>query len=116
MLVAFGLSVVAQHRSVLLLQAIDGSHFSKRDNHVTYGLKAGDKSSLCPITGQPLFASQDKACIQTRNACFPVKIVLGKETKEMYQEFKHLFDLLKGSEDGDDPENNFVSGVLGEEF
>jgi hypothetical protein len=61
MLVAFGLAAPAKHRSVLLLQAIDGSHFSKRDNHVTHGLKVGDKTSLCPITGQPLFASQDKA-------------------------------------------------------
>ena len=116
MLVAFGLVAAAKQRSVLILQAIDGSHFSKRDNHVTYGLKAGDKASICPMTGQPIFASQDKACIQTRNACFPVKIVLGKETKQMYQEFKHLFDLLKGSEDGDDPENNFVSGLLSADF
>jgi hypothetical protein len=116
MLVAFGLEAVAKHRPVLILQAIDGSHFSKRDHHVTYGLKAGDKASLCPITRQPLFASQDRACIQTRNACFPVKIVLGKETKQMYKEFKPLFDILKGSENGEDPENNLVCGLLPEEF
>jgi hypothetical protein len=54
--------------------------------------------------------------MQTRNACFPAKIALGKETKEMHQKFKHLFDLLKGSEDDDDPGNNLVSGLLSDEF
>ena len=43
------------------------------------------KKDLCPLA--------KKYLPQTRNLCFPYKIVMGQETAQMYkEEFKDLFD------------------------
>ena len=93
---AYGLEQQAKERSVRISQAIDGAQLSKRMTHVLYGIKMQDHAAVCPFTNRPLLGNPDIQCCQSRNACFPIKMVMARETKEIYAEYKHLFDFFKG--------------------
>lgn len=88
MLKAFSLDDVAKQRKVRINQAIDGAQLTTRTNHCTLGLKMCDKSAIDPLTGNLLYASTDETTIQSRNNCFPLKIVFSRETKEVLEEFR----------------------------
>jgi hypothetical protein len=92
---SFQLEDIAKTRPVTLSQSIDGAQLNKRDTHVLYGMKVNDKAAICPVTKQPIFANPDKTTLQSRNNCFPLKMILARETKQIYQEFKVLFDMFK---------------------
>ena len=96
MLKGFGLYDAAKERPVEVHQSIDGSQFSKRVTHVSYGLKIADKAAVCPFKKQAIFANPDETILQSRNLCFPVKIILSPETKAIYSEFQHLFERFNG--------------------
>ena len=91
----FGLIEIAKGRPVKLNHSIDGSQISKNVTHVTYGLKVADKAATCPFKKQPIFANANETTLQSRNNCFPLKIVMARETKEIYKEFSHFFEYFE---------------------
>jgi hypothetical protein len=71
--------------------SLDGTRLSKRYVHVTLGFKISNIAAHDVYTLRPLFASQDPLLLQSRNLCIPVKIIMKKEIKEVYGEFKQIF-------------------------
>jgi hypothetical protein len=106
---SFQLEEVAKTRSIGLSQSIDGAQLNKRDTHVLYGLKVNDKAAICPVTKRPIFANSDKTILQSRNNCFPVKMIMARETMQIYQEFKILFDTFKN-------EGTVEESLLGDDY
>ena len=96
MLKGFGLYDIAKERPVDVHQSIDGAQISKHVTHVSYGLKMADKAAVCPFKKQPIFANPNETILQSRNLCFPVKIIMMPETKAIYSEFEHLFARFNG--------------------
>ena len=98
---AFKLDKVAETRRVSIATSIDAAQLSKRHIHTTMGIKINDKEAICPFTDRPIFgydendSSQEStlvhSLVQSRNCCFPVKIVLAKETKSIYKHFESVF-------------------------
>jgi len=73
----FGLEEQAKERSITIHQAMDGAQLSKNITHITYGFKMADHGGLCPFSKKPLFGgNDDEASVQSRNNCFPLKIVM----------------------------------------
>lgn len=92
---AYNLKDVAKERCVVINQAIDGAQLSSRTHHCTYGLKVGDKAAVDPITKNFLFGSTDKTTLQSKNQCFPLKIVFERETKEIIKEFRPVMEKVR---------------------
>jgi hypothetical protein len=61
-------------------------------HHTTYGLKMADKAANDPITGQLIYGSTDNSTLQSRKIFFPLKIVLKRETKELFSEFTQIMN------------------------
>ena len=86
----------AHSRSICVAQSIDGMQLSKNISMTAAGIKMNDLAACCPFTKKP-FASQDAAGkqvirgFQSRNACFPLQIQIGKETQESFKNFQSLF-------------------------
>ena len=107
---AYGLEDQARERSVRISQAIDGAQLSKRMTHVLYGLKMNDHAAICPLTKRPLLGNPDKECCQSRNACFPIKMIMGRETKSIYAHYKHLFDFFNAERS--DARESIIDGAF----
>ena len=61
------------------------------------GVKVNDKRACCPITKRRFADSIDtKRCggVQSRNTCFPLQIMIGKETKANFPYFSPLFAFM----------------------
>jgi uncharacterized protein len=87
MIKAYNLNEVAKYRSIKINQAIDAALITTNMHHTTYGLKMIDKAAYDPVTKRLIYASTDSSTLQSRNNCFPLMIVLRRETKELLQEF-----------------------------
>jgi hypothetical protein len=112
---AFGLEEVAKHRPIRINLSIDGAQISKRIVHVTMGFKIVDVAAKCPFSGRPLFMNNDDQIMQSRNLSIPVKMVMKKETKAVYDEFTQVFNkFLELSDSWDEeksgprPENKYT--------
>jgi hypothetical protein len=92
---AFGLTEEAKVRPIRISLSIDGAQISKRIMHVTMGFKINDPSARCPFTRRPLFLSQDEQIMQSRQICWPTKIILKKETKDCYKHFAEQFKAFR---------------------
>ena len=91
---------------------LDGAKLSRNLSHVTAGIKIVDKRACDPNTGAPLFVASDGSTnqsVQSREFCFPVKILLAPDSKDLYKnefaDFFKYFDALgrnglKASEHG----------------
>jgi hypothetical protein len=70
----------------------DGGSVSRFLGHVTGGYKLVDKISKHPKTKVALFGESGHEKMQSHVHCFPIKIALAKDTKELYKvEFNDLF-------------------------
>jgi hypothetical protein len=54
-----------------------------------------DKAAIDPVTGNYLFASEEETTLQSKHNCFPLKIVFGRETKELLEEFRDQMKNVK---------------------
>jgi len=93
---SFGLSSVAEERSVHVSGAIDGANITSYLQHVVSGFKIKDRCAIDPMTGLPVFAGMHSN-VQSRLMCFPTNLHMGKETKNKYNEFRDFFDFFKCS-------------------
>jgi hypothetical protein len=62
---------------------LDGADLSRNISHVTAGIKINDPRAIDPKTGIPI--GQDHSMpVQSRELCYPFKILIAKDTKELY--------------------------------
>jgi hypothetical protein len=75
---------------------LDGAKLSRNLLHVTAGIKIVDKRACNPMTVAPaLFVASDGSTnqsVQSREFCFPIKILLVPDSKDLYKnEFAEFF-------------------------
>jgi hypothetical protein len=91
---SFSLYEVAQRESVELSITLDGAELCNGLSHLTAGVKITDHRAVDPRSGIPLscdglFGRIFK--VQSRNYCFALKSLLGKDCKTAYKEFSDFF-------------------------
>ena len=91
---AFHLDEIGKTRSLSVASSIDGASLSKNLSIIAGGIKIIDKAARCPLTRRPLLDNPATMSAQSRNLCIPLKIMMGRETKETFTEFKTLFSFL----------------------
>ncbi len=94
---AFKLEREALHQSISLSTSIGTAQLSKRQVHTTMGIKINDCAATCPITRTSIFANSLTNCllVQSRNNCFPLKVILTPETKGIYKHFADVLEYLQ---------------------
>jgi hypothetical protein len=91
----FGLYEISQQQSAELSFTLDGADLCDGIMHLTAGIKLTDGRAIDPRDGSPL--SMDDVSFghifdnQSRNYCFAMKSLIGKDTKWAYKEFADLF-------------------------
>jgi hypothetical protein len=98
---AYGLIGIGQAYSCLCIYALDGASITKNLGHVLGGFKVADPSAVCPMTGDMLLHNPTEMNAQSRNLCFPLKMIMGKDTKETIQEFAPMFQFMEDCESHD---------------
>ncbi len=92
----FGLEQQAKERCIAIHQAMDGAQLSKNITHVTYGFKMADHGALCPFSKKPLFGgNENEASVQSRNNCFPLKIVMERESNKIVELMRPIISVVK---------------------
>jgi hypothetical protein len=97
LLQSFSLYDIAQRETVELCIALDGAELCNGIQHLTAGIKITDRRAIDPKDGVPL--STDGVLgrifkVQSRNYCFAMKSLLGKDCKKAYKEFSDFFSSL----------------------
>ena len=94
---------------VMVAVTFDGGSVSRFLGHVTGGFKLVDKRCQNPKTGEFLFGESGNVKVQSHVHCFPIKIALSKDSKQLYQtEFADFFRFLKEYEREKDYRVKFV--------
>ena len=88
---AFGLMDEAKHRSVELGLASDGAQLTNTISHVAAGLKFNDVAMKDPTTKKPMLLHSPDSLVQSRNLCFPLRIVIAKDNKMTLEGFRSLY-------------------------
>jgi hypothetical protein len=65
---------------------LDGADLSQNISHVTAGIKINDPRAVDPISGIPI-GMEDSTKVQSRELCFPLKVLIAKDTKELYHKY-----------------------------
>ncbi|KAI2505217.1 hypothetical protein MHU86_9213 [Fragilaria crotonensis] len=91
---AFHLDTIGKLRSLSIASSIDGASLSKNLSVIAGGIKITDRAARCPITCRPLLDNPCTMSAQSRNLCIPLKIMMGRETKETFVEFGSLSSFL----------------------
>jgi hypothetical protein len=79
---------------VQLACTLDGADISRFVSHVTAGIKILDPRAIDPISHLPIGLDGSKK-VQSRDLCFPFKMMLTRDTKTLYHEhFKDFFDFF----------------------
>ena len=73
---------------------VDGASLSKNLSIIAGGVKITDLAARCPMTKQPLLDNPATMSAQSQNLYIPLKIMMGRETKETFTEFGTLFKFL----------------------
>ena len=89
---AFGLMDVAKTRPVELGLTSDGAQLTNTISHVAAGLKFNDMALCDPITKVPLFLYAPDSLVQSRNLCFPLRIVIANDNKKTLEGFRPLYN------------------------
>ena len=93
---AFGLMEDAKQRSVELGLASDGAQLTHTLSHVAAGLKFNDMGMRNPFTKQPLLLHEPDSLVQSRNLCFPLRVVIAKDSKKTLDGFRFLYNEFSG--------------------
>jgi hypothetical protein len=91
---AFYLDEIGKVRSLSIASSIDGASLSKNLSIIAGGVKITDLAARCPLTKRPLLDNPATMSAQSRNLCIPLKIMMGRETRETFTEFGALFKFL----------------------
>jgi hypothetical protein len=95
LLKTFKLNDLAQRESIELCITLDGAELTKDLCHLSFGVKITDPRAIDPRDGTPLAYSQEGISgnifkVQSRNYCFIMKTLLGKDSKAAYREFADI--------------------------
>ena len=91
---AFHLDEIGKVRPLSVASSIDGASLTKNLSIIAGGIKVTDRGARCPLTQQPLLDNPTTMKAQSRNVCLPLKVMMGRETKETFPEFATLFTFL----------------------
>jgi hypothetical protein len=91
---AFHLDEIGKQRGVSVASSIVGASLSKNLSIIAGGIKITDCAARCPITGRPLLDNPLTMSAQSRNLCIPLKIMMGRGTKQTFTEFALLLQFL----------------------
>lgn len=89
---AYGLIDEAKQRSVELGLASDGAQLTNTVSHVAAGLKFNDVTMRDPTTKKPMLLHSPDSLVQSRNLCFPLRIVIAKDSKKTLEGFRSLYN------------------------
>jgi hypothetical protein len=109
----------AKVRRIEIPQSSDATNVTKNVSFVIYGIKVKDRAAVCPITKRPLCipaanGESAQTVAQSYKNCIPIKIIIGKETKEIVNaELKENFAKLAKE---DALSENKTSSLLGAGF
>ncbi len=85
----FGLLNIVQDNAtdvpVVVAVTFDGGAISKFVSHVTAGFKLVDPWCINPLMGELLFGDSGSSKVQSPIHCFPIKVVMEKDTKQLYR-------------------------------
>lgn len=95
---AFGLADVSKTRRVELGLASDGAQLTNTISHVAAGLKFNDMAMCDPFTRSPLLLHSPDSLVQSRNLCFPLRIVIAKDNKKTLEGFRSLYNKFSNGE------------------
>ncbi|KAI2505590.1 hypothetical protein MHU86_8832 [Fragilaria crotonensis] len=95
---AYGLMDEAKRRPVELGLASDGAQLTNTISHVAAGLKFNDVAMRDPITKQPMLLHSPDSLVQSRNLCFPLRIVIAKDSKKTLEGFRSLYKSFNAGE------------------
>jgi hypothetical protein len=98
---AFGLMSDAKERSVELGLASDGAQLTHTISHVTAGLKFNDIGMRDPSAKRPLLLHEPDSLVQSRNLCFPLIVVIAKDSKTTLDGFRNLYRMFNSGEVSD---------------
>jgi hypothetical protein len=92
----FQLEAIAERESVELSITMDGAELCDGISHLTAGIKVTDGRAIDPRDGSPLCMTMDEVMgrmfqNQSRNNCFALKSLIGKDCKRAYKEFADFF-------------------------
>jgi hypothetical protein len=97
--VCFILKCFGLHNSVELCITLDGTELCDGICHLTAGIKITDKRAVNHHDGSPLSSLDDDFSrifnVQSRNYCFAVKSLLGKDNKDAYKEYSDFFQFFE---------------------
>lgn len=89
---AYGLIDEAKQRSVELGLASDGAQLTNTVSHVAAGLKFNDVAMRDPTSKRPMLLHSPDSLVQSRNLCFPLRIVIAKDSKKTLEGFRSLYN------------------------
>ena len=95
---AFGLLNVAKQRPVELGLTSDGAQLTNTISHVAAGLKLNDVAMCNPVNKCPLLLHEPDSLVQSRNLCFPLRIVIAKDSKKTLDGFRPLYNMFNSGE------------------
>ena len=95
---AFGLMSVARTRPVELALTSDGAQLINTLSHVAAGLKFNDMAMRDPLTKSPLLLHAPDSLVQSRNLCFPLRIVIAKDNIATLNGFRRLYNQFSTGE------------------
>jgi hypothetical protein len=72
----------------------DGAQLTNTISHVAAGLKFNDMALCDPFTKQPLLLHGPDSLVQSRNLCFPLRIVIAKDSKKTLDGFRPLYNVF----------------------
>jgi hypothetical protein len=98
----FNLYEIAHRESVEISMTLDGAELCDGICHLTAGVKATDSRAIDPRDGTPMCFTDDLSFArifktQSRNYCFAMKSLIGKDSKKAYEEFNDFFRFLNTS-------------------
>ena len=92
---------IGKRRSLSIALSIDSASLSKNLSIIAGGIKIVDHGARCPLLNKPLLDNPTIMKAQFQNLCIPLKIMMGRETKNTFIEFDPLYqfmDELSGAE------------------
>jgi hypothetical protein len=94
----FKLHDAATHESIVICFTLDGAELCDGFSHLTAGIKITDCRAIDLRDGSPISSSVDGVFgrifkVQSRNFCFAMKTLLGKDCTAAYREFMDFFFL-----------------------
>ena len=99
-------------RGLDLSGAIDRNTLTKSINYVTASIKIIDYGTICPIRKKPINVYYNTSevdsniLIQLRDWCFPLKMIIGQESKTAFLEFEDFYQFMTDLSTENDNGNN----------